>query len=85
MLSYTLALPRGVTHAAPSPQPPPLPPSPLRSVDEAMGRIVRRHMQANGDSRERAEARVAVNDRLNAEAVWGTRGRAQVLVPSFPF
>lgn len=44
-----------------------------------MGRIVKRHMQANGDSRERAEARVAVNDKLNAEQVRGgqsTRGAA---------
>ena len=53
-------------------------------VDEAMERIVGRHMAANGDTRESAEARVAVNDRLNAELVWETRGSAQLLVPSVP-
>ena len=52
-------------------------------VDAAMERIVARHVAANGDSRERAAARVAGNDRKNAEQVWAARGGAALLVPSF--
>ena len=49
-------------------------------MDVAMNRLVARHMRANGHSREVAEARVAVNDRLNAEIVWPSRASAQWLV-----
>ena len=46
----------------------------------AMQRLVARHMRANGNTREQAECRLAVNDRLNADIVQATRGRAQWLV-----
>ena len=49
-------------------------------MDVAMNRLVARHMRANGHSREVAEARVAVNDRLNAEIVWPSRASAQWLL-----
>lgn len=49
-------------------------------TDVAMDRLIARHMSANGHSREVAEARLAVNDRLNAEIVWPTRASAQWLV-----
>ena len=50
-----------------------------------MARIVRRHMAANGDSEERARARVESNDKLNGLEVWATRCAADVLVPSLPW
>jgi pantothenate kinase len=49
-------------------------------MDVAMNRLIARHMRANGHSREVAEARLAVNDRLNAEIVWPSRASAQWLV-----
>lgn len=49
-------------------------------MDVAMNRLIARHMRANGHSREVAQARVAVNDRLNAEIVWPSRASAQWLV-----
>ena len=48
-------------------------------MDVAMNRLIDRHMLTNGHSREVAEARVAVNDRLNAEIVWPSRASAQWL------
>lgn len=53
-----------------------------------MGRIVLRHMRANGDSKEHAEARVAVNDKLNAQqarcSYWrGTAVRPAARSPSW--
>ena len=50
----------------------------------AMQRLVQRHMAANGNTREEAERRLAVNDRLNAEIVLKTRARAQWLVRGEP-
>lgn len=49
-------------------------------MEVAMNRLIARHMRANGHSREVAEVRVAVNDRLNAEIVWPSRSSAQWLV-----
>ena len=49
-------------------------------MEVAMNRLIARHMSANGHSRAVAEARVAVNDRLNAQIVWPTRITAQWLV-----
>jgi UPF0176 protein len=46
----------------------------------AMERLVRRHMAANGNTREEAERRLAVNDRLNAAIVRASRQRAQWLL-----
>ena len=46
----------------------------------AMQRLVARHMLSNGNTREEAAQRLAVNDRLNAEIVLKTRVRAQWLV-----
>ncbi len=48
----------------------------------AMQRLVDRHMRTNGNAREEAERRIAVNDRLNADIVQSTRARAQWLVSS---
>lgn len=45
-------------------------------MDVAMQRLVNRHMVAWGLSREQAMARLAVNDRLNADIVAQTRGFA---------
>ncbi len=44
-----------------------------------MNWLITRHMGANGHSREVAGARVAVNDRLNAEIDWPSRASAQWL------
>ena len=49
-------------------------------MDVAMNRLITRHMRANGHSRAVAEARLAVNDRLNAEIVWPSRETAQWLL-----
>ncbi len=46
----------------------------------AMQRLVARHMLSNGNTREEAAQRLAVNDRLNAEIVLESRSRAQWLV-----
>jgi pantothenate kinase len=43
-------------------------------------RLARRHMATSGQSRAQAEARIEVNDRLNAEIVWSSRGGADWLV-----
>ncbi len=45
-------------------------------LDLAMERLTRRHMAAWGLSREAAEARIAANDRLNAEIVQASRTNA---------
>jgi pantothenate kinase len=46
----------------------------------AMQRLTLRHMQSAGLSRDQALARIASNDRLNAELVEASRGRADFLV-----
>jgi pantothenate kinase len=46
------------------------------SMDVAMERLVKRHMASWGFSREQALDRVAINDRLNADIVLQSRGRA---------
>ncbi len=46
----------------------------------AMARLVKRHMASNHQTLEFAQARLAGNDRLNADMVWESRGRAQWLV-----
>jgi pantothenate kinase len=50
------------------------------TMDVAMNRLIARHMAANGHSREVAQARLARNDRLNAQIVWQSRGAAQWLL-----
>ena len=45
-------------------------------MELALDRLAQRHKAAWGLSRERAEARIAANDRLNAEIVLNTRRRA---------
>lgn len=45
-------------------------------LDVALGRLARRHMSAWGMTRQEAEARIAANDRLNAEIVAASRFRA---------
>ena len=49
-------------------------------VPVALARLAERHMATGGLSREDAEARIAHNDRLNAEIVLGTRSDADRLV-----
>jgi pantothenate kinase len=49
-------------------------------MDIAMERLVQRHMAANHQSREVAMQRLAVNDRLNADIVQKSLGRAQWLI-----
>ena len=49
-------------------------------LDTAHERLARRHMATSGQSRVQAEARIAVNDRLNAEIVEASRARADWLV-----
>ena len=46
----------------------------------AMQRLLARHMACNGNSRAQAQQRLADNDRLNADIVLQSRGRAQALV-----
>ena len=46
----------------------------------AMQRLLARHMASNGNSRAQAQQRLADNDRLNADIVLQSRGRAQALV-----
>ena len=50
------------------------------SMDVAMERLVKRHMASWGFSREQALARLAINDRLNADIVLQSRERADWLV-----
>ncbi len=50
--------------------------------DVAAAQLTRRHMEAWGMTREEAEARIASNDRLNAEIVLKSRGLADLLVVS---
>lgn len=50
-------------------------------LDLALDRLVQRHQAAWGVSREQAEARVAANDRLNAETVFETRWNADWTIP----
>jgi pantothenate kinase len=50
------------------------------SMDVAMDRLVNRHVAAWGFSREQALDRLAMNDRLNAEIVLQSRGRADYFV-----
>jgi pantothenate kinase len=50
------------------------------SMDVAMERLVKRHMVAWGFSREQALDRLAMNDRLNADIVLQSRGRADYFV-----
>ena len=47
----------------------------------ARGRLVARHQRAWGISDAEAEARIEVNDGLNAEVVWAERGFADWLAP----
>ena len=49
-------------------------------MDVAMGRLAARHQAAWGITHEEALGRLARNDRLNAEIVWASRGRADALV-----
>jgi len=49
-------------------------------LEVALERLTLRHMAAWNLSREQAEARVAANDRLNAEMVATGRDRAQILI-----
>ena len=46
----------------------------------SMQRLLARHMASNGTSREVAQQRLAVNDRLNAEIVFQSRNQAHHLV-----
>jgi pantothenate kinase len=46
-------------------------------LDLALERLARRHMAAWGMTRAQAEARIAGNDRLNAELILTTRARAE--------
>lgn len=50
------------------------------SLDLALERLTLRHMATSGQSREEAEARIAINDRPNAELVQASRSRADVWV-----
>jgi pantothenate kinase len=50
------------------------------SMEVAMERLVKRHMAAWGFSREQALARLAVNDRLNADIVLQSRASADFRV-----
>lgn len=50
---------------------------PLATAHE---RLARRHMATSGQSRAQAEARIEVNDRLNADIVWASRAAADWLV-----
>ena len=52
------------------------------SVDEAMERVMRRHV-AVGRTSEEARARADGNDRPNGELVWANRHVAEVIVPSY--
>lgn len=47
----------------------------------AMGRLAARHQQAWGITAEEANARIARNDRLNAEIVWASRRYADWVGP----
>lgn len=49
-------------------------------MDVAMERLAARHQAAWGLTRDEAMARIARNDRLNAETVWRSRGRADARV-----
>lgn len=51
-------------------------------MDVAMQRLVARHQAAWGFTVAQAEARLALNDRLNADTVASTRGRADGLLPN---
>ncbi len=49
-------------------------------MDVAMDRLAARHQAAWGITRDEALARLARNDRLNAQIVWAGRGRADALI-----
>ena len=51
-------------------------------MEVAMQRLVARHQAAWGFTVAQAEARLALNDRLNADTVAGTRERADGLLPN---
>lgn len=54
-------------------------------MDVALDRLERRHMATSGQSRLAAQARIDMNDRLNAEIVQTSRSRTDWLVPAgFP-
>eukprot|EP00743_Colponemidia_sp_Colp-15_P003368 GILK01003641.1.p1 GENE.GILK01003641.1~~GILK01003641.1.p1 ORF type:complete len:234 (+),score=36.85 GILK01003641.1:34-702(+) len=53
-------------------------------LNEALGRLTKRHMQAWGISKQDAEARIDYNDRKNAEIVDASKVYADFLVPSLP-
>lgn len=50
------------------------------TMDLAMERLAARHQTAWGITRDEAMARIARNDRLNAETVWRSRGQADARV-----
>lgn len=49
-------------------------------MEVAMDRLAARHQAAWGITRDEALTRLARNDRLNAQTVWASRGRADALV-----
>jgi pantothenate kinase len=49
-------------------------------LNTACERLARRHMATSRQSRAQAEARIAVNDRLNAEIVDASRSGADWLI-----
>lgn len=49
-------------------------------LDLAMARLAARHQAAWGLTHDQAMARIARNDRLNAQTVWHSRARADALV-----
>jgi pantothenate kinase len=50
------------------------------SMAVAMDRLAARHQAAWGITRDEALARLARNDRLNAQIVWASRGRADAVI-----
>jgi len=50
------------------------------NMEMAMARLALRHQRAWGVSEEEAAARIALNDRLNAEIVWASRAWADLVV-----
>lgn len=53
-------------------------------MDLAMARLEARHMAANGQTRDQAQARLDGNDRLNAAIAWRARDHAHWLVSNPP-
>jgi len=53
-------------------------------MDLAMSRLAARHIAANGQTRDQAQARLDGNDRLNAAIAWRARDHAHWLVSNPP-